>query len=46
MNSFSYWVACYFSFCTGLAVGVGVLVSILTIGSKIFGKARDDESDQ
>jgi hypothetical protein len=46
MNSFSYWVACYFSFCTGLAVGVGVLVSILTIGSKIFGKAREDESDQ
>jgi hypothetical protein len=46
MISFSYWVACYFSFCTGLAVGVGVLVSILTIGSKIFGKARDDESDQ
>jgi hypothetical protein len=46
MNSFSYWVACYFSFCTGLAVGVGVLVSILTIGSKIFGKARDHESDQ
>jgi len=46
MISFSFWLACYFCFCGGLAVGVGVLVSVLTIGSKIFGKARDDEGDR
>ena len=36
------WFACYVSFCVGLAVGVGIVVSLLTIASKVFAKDSKD----
>lgn len=43
MSWFPYCISFYFGFCAGLAVGVAIIVSILTIGSKLLAKGRDYE---